>query len=183
MLKYIVFDFDGTLVNSKDVFITAFNQLAEKHRFEKIQHEKIDHLRTLSIPARCKQLRVPLYKIPLLTGEFLSLYKKCAHEIQLADGMKAVLDELVKVGYKIAVISSNSENIIKLVLDKNGISHVTDVYCYNKLFGKDKIIGKFLRKKKLTSDEIIYVGDEHRDVIACKKNNVKIIWVSWVLIY
>ena len=26
---------------------------------------------------------------------------------------------------------------------------------------------------------MLYVGDEQRDIVACKKNNVKVIWVSW----
>ncbi len=36
MSKYVVFDFDGTLVDSKAVFVSAFNQLADKYRLLEI---------------------------------------------------------------------------------------------------------------------------------------------------
>ena len=121
MVKYIVFDFDGTLVDSKNVFISVFNQLAEKHRFEKILPGNVDHLRTLGLIERCRLLRVPLYKIPFYTTEFLGLYKKRVHEISLVEGMLAVLEEIVKNGFKIAVVSSNSESIIRDFLDRNGM--------------------------------------------------------------
>ncbi len=36
-----------------------------------------------------------------------------------------------------------------------------------------------MRKKQLTPEEIIYVGDETRDIDASKKINIKVIAVSW----
>ena len=41
MQKYIVFDFDGTLVDSQNIFVPIYNQLAEKHGYKKLV-EKID---------------------------------------------------------------------------------------------------------------------------------------------
>ena len=75
MIKYVVFDFDGTLVDFKAVFISVFNQLAEKHGFKKIELSNIEILRKLSIKERCKHLNLPLYKIPFLSAELLDLYK------------------------------------------------------------------------------------------------------------
>ncbi|WP_262512338.1 HAD hydrolase-like protein [Adhaeribacter arboris] len=41
------------------------------------------------------------------------------------------------------------------------------------------MIKKFLKKYSLENKEIIYVGDEARDIVACKKNQVLSIWVNW----
>lgn len=41
------------------------------------------------------------------------------------------------------------------------------------------MIKKFLKEKKLQTEEVLYVGDEQRDVVACKKIGVEIIWVGW----
>ncbi len=35
MQKYIVFDFDGTLVDSKNTFVPIYNQIAKKHGYYK----------------------------------------------------------------------------------------------------------------------------------------------------
>lgn len=61
MIKYILFDFDGTLADSKSVFVSAWNQLADKHKFKKLHHEDLDVLRKLSIKERGKQLNFPFY--------------------------------------------------------------------------------------------------------------------------
>lgn len=47
------------------------------------------------------------------------------------------------------------------------------------MFGKDKMIKRFLKSKKITEKDMLYVGDEQRDVAACKKAGVNVIWVSW----
>lgn len=75
MVKYIIFDFDGTLVDSKDVFIEAYNQLAEKHNYKQIKNEELEELRKLSIRERCKALNFPMYKIPFLYQNYMLCIK------------------------------------------------------------------------------------------------------------
>jgi phosphoglycolate phosphatase len=179
MIKYILFDFDGTLADSKDVFISTWNQLADKYKFKKIHHQDLDALRKLSIKERAKQLNFPLYKIPLVVPEVYRLYKKSIKDIILFDGVKLLLDELENRGYQIVIISSNSEGNIKEFLRENAVDSVKEVLCSSKIFGKDQVIKKFLQTNKLKGSEVIYIGDECRDIIACKKVPVKIIWVGW----
>lgn len=54
MQKYIVFDFDGTLVDSQNIFVPIYNQLAEKHGYKTVSEEEIEPLRKLTISERCK---------------------------------------------------------------------------------------------------------------------------------
>lgn len=96
MQKYIVFDFDGTLVDSQNIFVPIYNQLAEKHGYKAVKEDEIEHLRKLTMPERCKQLNVPLYKLPILALEFYKLYQPAIKDLILFHGMKEVLDELHK---------------------------------------------------------------------------------------
>jgi phosphoglycolate phosphatase len=179
VIKYVVFDFDGTLVDSKDVAISAINQLAEKHKFKKILEKDIQYLRSLSIPERCNYLGLPMYKIPFLAVDFYSLYRHAMKNVVLFDGIKELLNELNNKGYHLAIISSNSEKNIKEFLENNQINTIEEVLCSDNLFGKDRIIKKFLKTNKLETAEVIYIGDELRDIIACKKSDIKVIWVGW----
>ncbi|GAE34006.1 HAD hydrolase-like protein [Halalkalibacter akibai] len=70
MLKYVIFDFDGTLANSKDVFISAWNSLADKHNYRKINRSELDTLRRLPILERVKRLDFPIFKAPLIIQIF-----------------------------------------------------------------------------------------------------------------
>lgn len=179
MNKFIIFDFDGTLVDSKDVSISVFNQLADKHKFKKINPNDFESLRRLSIMERCKAVNFPLYKIPFLAGEAYVLYKSSSSNLVLFDGIKNLLDKLKNKGYSLAIISSNSEYNIREFLQKNQIDYIKDVFCSNNIFGKDKIIKYFLKFHKLKKSDVIYVGDEIRDIVGCKKAGVKVIWVGW----
>ena len=179
MIKYVLFDFDGTLVDSKEVFISAFNQIAHKYNFKKIDAANLDYLKTLSMMERFRFLNVPLYKVPFLTKEFLSLYKSQVRSISLIAGMESVLERVTNLGLEIGIVSSNSVATIKSFVEHNGIADISDVYCSGRLFGKDRVFRKFLKDKNLASSEVLYVCDELRDILACNKVQVKPIWVSW----
>lgn len=179
MIKYVIFDFDGTLVDSKEVFIYAFNKLAEKNKFNKLKHEDIEYLRKLSVMERCRFLDFPIYKMPVFAVEFYKIYKQSVSNIVLFDGIKELLSQLKLNGYNLAIISSNSEENIREFLQNNQIDSINEVFCSSNIFGKDKIIKKFLKAVKMKEADVIYVGDEHRDIDACKKTGVKVIWVKW----
>ncbi len=179
MIKYIIFDFDGTLADSKEAFLRAWNKLSEKYKYEKLKVEDYELMRGLSIKERSKHVNFPMHKLPLFMPEFLKVYRESITEITLFDGMKELLRDLEKSGYRAAIISSNAEKNIREFLLHNGLDNITEVLCSSRIFGKDKIINKFLKKHNLQQAEVIYVGDECRDIVACKKAGVKVIWVGW----
>ncbi|MCD8511538.1 MAG: HAD-IA family hydrolase [Bacillus sp. (in: Bacteria)] len=179
MIKYVVFDFDGTLADSKQAIISSWNQLAIENNFRQIELKDLETLKHLSITERGEKMNFPMHKLPFVLPKFYKLFRKSIHEVELFPGIQQMLQELENKGYKIAIISSNAKENIEAFLAKNNITNVSSIHCSSSIFGKDKLINKFLKRNKLTPSEIIYVGDEKRDIVACKKANVKVIWVSW----
>ena len=47
------------------------------------------------------------------------------------------------------------------------------------LFGKDKALRRIMKRHRLVREKVVYVGDEPRDVTACRKAGIKIVGVSW----
>ncbi|WP_416141493.1 HAD-IA family hydrolase [Lysinibacillus capsici] len=178
-MKHIIFDFDGTLADSTAVFASAWNTLAQKYKFKGIELKEIDTLKKLSISERSKLFDFPMYKLPMILPQFYKLYRQSLNDVHLFDGMKEVLIEIDKRGYKILIISSNSKENILEFLKMNGIHCVADVLCSNRIFGKDKVMKKFLKEANVDSSDVVYIGDEQRDIVACKKAGVPIIWVEW----
>lgn len=178
-MKHIIFDFDGTLADSTAVFASAWNTLAQKYKFKGIELKEIDALKKLSISERSKLFDFPMYKLPMILPQFYKLYRQSLNDVHLFEGMKEVLIEIDKRGYKILIISSNSKENILEFLKMNGIHCVADVLCSNRIFGKDKVMNKFLKEANVESSDVIYIGDEQRDIVACKKAGVPIIWVEW----
>ena len=178
-MKHIIFDFDGTLADSTAVFASAWNTLSQKYKFKGIELKEIDTLKKLSISERSKLFDFPMYKLPMILPQFYKLYRQSLNDVHLFEGMKEVLLEIDKRGYKILIISSNSKDNILEFLKMNGIDCIADVLCSNRIFGKDKVMKKFLKESSVSSSEVIYIGDEQRDIVACKKAGVPIIWVEW----
>ncbi|MFW7188972.1 HAD-IA family hydrolase [Lysinibacillus sp. BNK-21] len=178
-MKHIIFDFDGTLADSTAVFASAWNTLAQKYKFKGIELKEIDTLKKLSISERSKLFDFPMYKLPMILPQFYKLYRQSLNDVHLFEGMKELLIEIDKRGYKILIISSNSKENILEFLKMNGIYCVTDVLCSNRIFGKDKVMKKFLKEANVDSSNVVYIGDEQRDIVACKKAGIPIIWVEW----
>ncbi|WP_433596115.1 HAD-IA family hydrolase [Lysinibacillus xylanilyticus] len=178
-MKYIIFDFDGTLADSTAVFASAWNTIAQKYKFKGIELKEIESLKKLSIAERSKLFDFPMYKLPMILPQFYRLYRQSLNDVHLYDGIKEVLMEIDKKGYKILIISSNSQENILEFLKLNNIHCVSNVLSSTRIFGKDKVIKKFLKDSGITPSEVFYIGDEQRDIVACKKVGVPIIWVSW----
>jgi phosphoglycolate phosphatase len=179
MKQYILFDFDGTLVDSRQAALTIFNQLAEKYRFKQVINEDIDTIRKLSILERCRFLNIPLYKLPLIVREARLMFISHLPHLCLFEGIKEMLEELKKNQFHLAILSSNSASNIGTVLQNNHIYSIESIFSGSSLFGKEEMIRKFIKIHKLHPSQVMYVGDELRDVMACKKSGVPIIWVSW----
>ncbi|KMY33003.1 HAD family hydrolase [Lysinibacillus xylanilyticus] len=178
-MKYIIFDFDGTLADSTAVFASAWNTIAQKYKFKGIELKEIESLKKLSIAERSKLFDFPMYKLPMILPQFYRLYRQSLNDVHLYDGIKEVLMEIDKKGYKILIISSNSQENILEFLKMNRIHCVSNVLSSTRIFGKDKVIKKFLKDSGVTPSDVFYIGDEQRDIVACKKVGVPIIWVSW----
>lgn len=176
--KYIVFDFDGTLVDSRSIFISLYNELAVKHGYTLMTEDNLPHLRSLSISERCKYLNVPLYRIPFMVSAVIKKYKDAVPQLGFNEGVEQMLGSLTENNIQYAVLSSNSKKNIAQFFELQGIVN-DNIYCSRSIFGKHVLLNKFLKEKKLEPSEILYVGDELRDVIACQKSNVKVAWVSW----
>ncbi|WP_433943168.1 HAD-IA family hydrolase [Paenibacillus sp. SN-8-1] len=179
MRPYIIFDFDGTLVGSKALAIHIFNQLGAKYGGRSISDEEIPALSNMSIPDRLKVLNIPAYKLPALLIEGKKEYKKEIVNLEPVRGTREILIELKELGYSLGILSSNTtENIHKFIA-----VHQLDFFDYihsaTNLFGKHKAIASMTKKLGITTNDILYIGDELRDIQACKKINAKVIAVTW----
>jgi phosphoglycolate phosphatase len=179
MIKYAIFDFDGTLADSKERAFDLLSELSDKYGFRKIAREEADSLTLMSMKERLKFLKVPLVQLPFIILDLKKNYAAIVPFIQPFSGMKEVLLSLKEQNIHIVIISSNSVENIKLFLQKNDLDIFETIHSQSNLFGKHRSINALLRNLKMASRDVIYIGDEHRDIEACQKANIKIISVTW----
>ncbi len=179
MLKHIIFDFDGTIADSLDQSLKIGNQLASKYGFRELTKTDLRELSSLPIEERLKRYNIKLYYLPKLLFEFLKIYRNHISSIEMVSGMDSLLENLKSRGLKLGIISSNNvENINKFLSDKKLLAF-DFIYSSKGLFGKHATIKSCMSKYGINKDEVIYVGDELRDIAACKITGVRIVSVSW----
>ncbi|RPK03148.1 HAD-IA family hydrolase [Priestia endophytica] len=179
MDKTILFNFNGTIVDTSSLAIDIYNEIAEKKGYRKINDEEVAYLSTLSVTDRFKRLNVPIYKLPSLGITIKQRYQKYISNLDPVSGINEVIHELKKRGYRLGFLTTNSRDVTHQFLTSNSMN-VFDYthYSFNP-FSKTKEISSFLKKNKLNQKDVLYIGDELRDIKAAKKNHLYCIAVSW----
>jgi phosphoglycolate phosphatase len=176
--KLVVWDFDGTLADSLPAAVGIFNRLAPEMGFRPLA----DVAAARNTPMRqfLRQQGISLWRLPRLVRKYQAAAAEEADKLKLAVGLPAALAAIAGSGVRLGVLSSNREDNIRRCLRANGAEgHFAFVVGYPRLFGKGKALKRILRAERLTHDEVLYVGDELRDVEAAKKAGVKVAAVTW----
>ncbi|MBF2058059.1 MAG: HAD hydrolase-like protein [Cyanobacterium sp. T60_A2020_053] len=181
MLKrVIIFDFDGTIADSLSALVTIANNLALEFGYPQVDEEEILRLSKLSSSDIVQQSPVPFHKIPFVLRRIKKELNKNIADLQPFAGMVRALVSLKEEGYILGIITSNLEENVCQFLHNNDLQSCFDfIYSGTTLFGKHKIINKAIKKHNLQSKDIIYVGDETRDIEAAQKSKIKVIAVTW----
>ncbi|PSF37074.1 carotenoid oxygenase [Aphanothece hegewaldii CCALA 016] len=178
--KIIFFDFDGTIANTRDTFIEIVNGLSGEFGYKPVNQEDIEHFKNLSSREIIKQSKISLIQIPFLLRRVKIELNQKISTLEPFIGLSACLHQLISKGYTLGIITSNLEKNVITFLQNNELDHLFKfIYCDTSLFGKDKVINQIIRKNNFKRENIIYVGDETRDISAARKSNIKSIAVAW----
>lgn len=172
-----IFDFDGTLADSGPWMIDALNEAAPRFGLTPLSGPEVEALRGLPSRAILKRLGVPLWRVPAIARHIRA---RAERELDppLFDGVRAMLETLRAGGAKIAVVSSNSEIVVRRTLARD--ASLIDAYaCSASLFGKAPLLRRVLRRTRTDRSRAIAVGDETRDIDAARRARVACGAVSW----
>ncbi|QIR38288.1 HAD-IA family hydrolase [Tolypothrix sp. PCC 7910] len=178
--KVIIFDFDGTIADTVDALVSIANRLAVEFGYVQISQEELALLKNLTSREIIKYSGISVFKIPFLVKKVKGELKNKIHEFKPIPGIKEALIELKAQGYSLGIITSNSKDNVTEFLKVNELDNLFDfIYSGVTIFGKKTIINNVLKQKQLKPQQVIYVGDETRDIEASKKANIQVIAVTW----
>jgi phosphoglycolate phosphatase len=176
-MKHVIFDFDGTLVDSLPVAIKIFHEVVPNFPLPDAELAK---LREMPPRAILKYSGIPYWRLPKLMIQGKRLLGQHLTELKTFKGINAIIKSLYSEGYQISVVSSNSEENIRSVLKREGIeSYFAGVYGNVGLFNKTRAFKVVLKDQQATVADAIYIGDEVRDIEAAHKGKIPIISVTW----
>jgi phosphoglycolate phosphatase len=176
----LIFDFDGTLVDSFYAVTQKLNLLADEFNFRKIEQPEIDELKNLTSRELIKYLKIPLFKLPQVLRRAREYMSNEISVLSTFKDLPEVLTELHQLDCSLSILTSNSsENVISW-LERHNLRHLfTFIHTESSYFGKKKILKKLMKSYKIELLHTFYIGDETRDVEAAQKCKINSIAVSW----
>ena len=178
--KLVIFDFDGTLADSLAFFMETINLLADQYKFKKITSKEADTLRGLDAKEVLHHLGLPLWKTPLVANSFREIMASKVDQISLFKDVPQMLQKLSDRGIILAIVTSNSLENVHRILTNDLVQLIDDLECGTSLFSKQRRLKNILRKVNTVSlDEVIYIGDEIRDMDAASAAGISFGAVCW----
>ncbi len=180
LYKSLVFDFDGTIADTLGETRLIFNRIAPDYGIRQVDEHELEHLRHLSLKDLLVHLKIPKRRVPALISRGTSMMRGNIDQLQLIAGMPEVLVELRRHVQSFGILTSNSTANVDLFLRTHGLREQFDfISSTSKLTGKAKHLRAIRKTFSLKNDELLYIGDELRDVKASQKADVPVAAVSW----
>ncbi|GAC1494556.1 MAG: HAD family hydrolase [Bradyrhizobium sp.] len=188
--RTVVFDLDGTLVDTAPDLINALNYVLDREGLPPVPL----HLARNLIGAGARRLierglelegRSPGFDdITRLTHDFIDNY--AAHIADLSrpfEGLESALDDLATHGYRFAVCTNKLEWLSKLLLDQLGLSSRFAAICGADTFGVSKPDPVILQQTILRAggelSAAIMVGDAGPDIGVARRAGIPVIGVEF----
>lgn len=174
--KLILFDFDGTIADSFDINMETSYKLL-KNINQELSLEKVKYtIRNTPIKSILKKFKINKFKLFLFLFLVKRKLKKVIFKVKPFNNVEETLIELKNKNYQLAILSSNSKKNVELFLDKYKLkSYFEFVISKSSLFGKNKVFDDLLLKNNFNKKDLIYIGDEIRDLESSRKSNIECI--------
>jgi phosphoglycolate phosphatase len=175
----LIFDFDGTIADTLSAIIRLVNEHASEFNIKPLADKDVDELRGMSNIDIIKRFKIPLVKVPFMVLHAQKELNQRIGETALFPGMKDLILGLKGLGLRLGILTSNSRENVQKFLRTQTLDVFDFIHAEQNFFGKNWALLHLLKKHGLKRDEVLYVGDEVRDIEACQKVGVPVVAVSW----
>ena len=188
--RIVVFDLDGTLVDTAPDLINALNFVLDREGMPPLPLASARNL----IGAGARKLiergleagggAVTVGELDRMMRDFIDYYAEhIADESRPFDGLEAALDDLESRGFRFAVCTNKLEWLSKLLLDRLGMTHRFAAICGADTFGVAKpdpaILHQTIARAGGQSPASVMVGDSGTDIGAARRAGIPVVGVSF----
>jgi len=177
--KVIVFDFDGTLADTFDIAFEIVNKLAEEFHFRKLTREEVEHARDMRTRELMKYLGVSPTKLSRIGARGTAALHSQIDRIVPLPGIPELVRELHRRQFALGIITSNSEDNVRTFLRNHDLDLFQFIRSSSKLLGKAREIRQVMKTFRFGAGDMLFIGDETRDIEAAHKAGIPIAAVSW----
>jgi phosphoglycolate phosphatase len=177
MVRILLFDYDGVLVDSLDIFMNHFIAACKNEGFSQI-HDKSSFLGLFN-----KNLYESMLEIGMGLEDILHIVHQVRdgllqdqHKLSLFPGMQKTIRHLAKEN-KLYVVTSNESNVVDSFLKSQNVSDFIGIYGSDK--GGSKVNKILSIKQQFPDADFYYIGDTIGDIDEGRSADVLTIAVTW----
>ena len=177
MRPLILFDFDGVIADSFDVFFEAYTGVCTEMGYQRLNSkEALLRLFDGNVLRQLWKTGFPFWRLRSLVRHFQPRIAAANRQIQPFPGMPELLRELT-AAHPVYIISSNASAHVKTFCDRHAIAGFRDVIGADRATCK---IRKIRAVRKRHPDHVpYYIGDTKGDMIEGRKARAKTVAVAW----
>lgn len=181
-MKALLFDFDGTLLNTNELIIRTF------------MHVLNDRFPGQYSPQDCIKFIGPSLKetfeqiAPNEVDELIAKYRQWNHAyhdqyVKEFDGVNETLEQLKRQGHKLAIVSTKKRETIERGLKFMKAEQYFDFWIgledVRKVKPDPEPVLLALERLKMPKEDALMIGDNYHDILAGKNAGVKTAGVAW----
>ena len=183
IIKSIIFDMDGTLIDSGNVIANTINYVRGEFKLEPM--EKNHLLACVNNPKLNSALF--FYGCPTITAKHKQLFedyydKHCVSDIILYDGILELLDTL-KDKFTLTIATNAGTTFAKQMTQ-----HLQIQDYFVDIIGADQVqnakphpdmVNELIKRNNFDKNTTILVGDSQKDILSAKNAGINSILVNW----
>ncbi len=177
----VIFDFDGTLADTIGLVMRIYNEHAHEFGADTVDVSELTSLRKMGYRRALKAKHLKWHYLPKLVAFVRAEMRQHMAEVEPYAGIVTLLLGLKARRVTIGVLTSNDLALVQEFFDAHNFPAFDFVVSERTIFGKEKALARIMARHKLNKQNVVYVGDEPRDISASKKAGVRSVGVTWGL--
>jgi phosphoglycolate phosphatase len=173
-IKHIVWDWNGTLLNDKNLAVSAINVLLKKYELKEIDHEEYLEIFSFPVIDYYRRLGFDFDKTPftVVGSEFIEEYTARMYDVKMHDSAKEVLQYIDNSEASQSLLSAAKQQMLDILMKHHHIEKYFErVVGLDNHYANSKLdVGKqWIEELGLPKSQILFVGDTIHDVEVAKE--------------
>ena len=188
--RIVVFDLDGTLVDTAPDLINALNFVLGREGLPPVPLASARNMigagarKLIERGLEVEGVTVTVAELDRMMRDFIDYYAEhIADESRAFEGLDAALDDLQTRGYRFAVCTNKLERLSKLLLDRLDMTRRFAAICGADTFGVAKpdpaILHQTIARAGGVSSAAVMIGDSGTDIGAARRAGIPVVGVSF----
>lgn len=176
-MKAVIFDFDGTIVDSLAAVIRVLEQI--KGVKKPMSDDEVEKLRGLSMWKVARAMKVPIWKVPTIMARGRQMFDGHMETVRVHTGMAEMI-AMLHEKMPLFVLSTNKTANIQKYLASHGLDrYFTRIYGEANPLSKVRKMRELLSRESLEARDTLCVGDEVVDIKSAHKIGMPVAAVTW----